>query len=122
MAETDRSRAGYPRPQNFHEDLQYEHCNYYSPCSQCGHNFMGLPHRIACKLCETVWALTDERDALLVERDRMRAAGDALYESMDCRACRISSDFTFCAQCVADREQWRNLAPARTPHEAPTDG
>ena len=56
-------------------------------------------------------ALRAERDALLAERDRMHAAGDALYESMDCQACRISSDFTFCAQCVADREQWRNLAP-----------
>ena len=66
-------------------------------------------------------SVTDERDALLVERDRMRAAGDALYESMDCRACRISSDFTFCAQCVADREQWRNLAPitARTAEGSP---
>ena len=56
-------------------------------------------------------SVTDERDALLEDAVRMRAAGDALYESMDCQECRRFMNITFCAQCEADREQWCNLAP-----------
>ena len=60
-----------PLPQDFPEDTKHENGSYCCRCSQCGHHFVGLKRRIACKLCETVWALTDERDALLADKARL---------------------------------------------------